>query len=529
MQRYHELMDGLRKRSTPQTQKADPRQRKNAAGGYTFVVSPLVQVERFLILGSAVGSAYVSAPKLTKQNVEAITKALGADPAKTLQLIYDVSVQGRAQSNDPALFALAVAASFKPSVQVRKAALAALSDVARTPTHLFHFLTYVQEMRGWGRLLKTAVQEWYVNKDVERLAYQMVKFQERDGWSNRDVLRKAKPAGVVGERAALFRWITTGEASVEAPQIVHAFEQAKTADEVDTCRLIRMYGLTREMIRTEHLKSAKVWEALLVKMPMTAMIRNLGNMTKVGLLKPLSEASKEVVERLNDEGYLKRARVHPVQVFMAKKIYDRGRGLKGGGSWNVDPNISAALEKAFYKCFNYVEPSGKNFLLGVDVSGSMTWSHTANGLLTCAEAAALMAMVQVRCEPNTYVKGFCDRFVDLGIGPNDTFETVCRKVQKNNFGGTDCSLPMRYAIENRLDVDTFVVYTDNGTWAGKRGHPHQVLNEYRRKMNKPNAKLIVVAFVANRNTIADPSDPFMLDLTGFDTNTPAVISEFAKL
>ena len=33
------------------------------------------------------------------------------------------------------------------------------------------------------------------------------------------------------------------------------------------------------------------------------------------------------------------------------------------------------------------------------------------------------------------------------------------------FGGTDCSLPMTYALANRWEVDTFIVLTDNETWA----------------------------------------------------------------
>lgn len=41
------------------------------------------------------------------------------------------------------------------------------------------------------------------------------------------------------------------------------------------------------------------------------------------------------------------------------------------------------------------------------------------------------------------------------------------------------------------------------------------------------AKLVVQAFTATSFTIADPSDAGQLDVVGFDTATPAIISDFA--
>jgi 60 kDa SS-A/Ro ribonucleoprotein len=71
----------------------------------------------------------------------------------------------------------------------------------------------------------------------------------------------------------------------------------------------------------------------------------------------------------------------------------------------------------------------------------------------------------------------------------------------------------------------FVVYTDNETWAGKV-HPSQALAEYRRKMGIP-AKLVVMGLASNGFTIADPRDPGMLDVVGFDASVPQVLREFA--
>jgi len=76
-------------------------------------------------------------------------------------------------------------------------------------------------------------------------------------------------------------------------------------------------------------------------------------------------------------------------------------------------------------------------------------------------------------------------------------------------------------------LDVFIVYTDSETWVGKV-HPSQALINYRQKMNKPDAKLVVMAMQTNEFSIADPKDPNMLDVCGFDANVPDILCDFAN-
>lgn len=105
-------------------------------------------------------------------------------------------------------------------------------------------------------------------------------------------------------------------------------------------------------------------------------------------------------------------------------------------------------------------------------------------------------------------------------------DTALEKLSAIPMGGTDCSLPMLYALERKIPVDVFAVYTDSETWHGTV-HPSQALKMYRDKMGIP-AKLIVLGMVANNFTIADPNDGGMLDVVGFDTSVPQVMAEFAR-
>ena len=58
-------------------------------------------------------------------------------------------------------------------------------------------------------------------------------------------------------------------------------------------------------------------------------------------------------------------------------------------------------------------------------------------------------------------------------------------------------------------------------------HPAQALRDYRLSSGI-DARLVVVGMVANGFSIADPNDPGMLDVVGFDTATPQLVSDFAR-
>jgi len=464
--------------------------------------------------------------------------------------------------------ALAYAAG-KGDEKTRREALAALPKVARIGTHLFHFTDYVQEFRGWGRGLRTAVQEWYKTQTPERLADQVTKYQQRDGVSHRDLLRLCH-VELSDEQEAIIRWAIgkdSGERTVvkgygedwkknlvefkfpktgEPPKRIEGHIKLQTAKSgTEAAKLIRDYGLVRESVPSEFLKDKEVWEALLEKMPMTAMIRNLGNLSKCGLLAPMSEASKKVAETLGNTEAMKKARVHPIQILVAQKTYESGRGVRSQGEgWTPVPQVVDALDKAYYDAFKNVEPTGKRFYLGMDISGSM-YSGVVAGITGFhpAMASGAMAMVTVKTEADYYAAGFTTGrsgmyggqwdnggtiMEPISLSPRQRLDTVVQKMRdlSAKMGGTDCALPMLDAMEKKLKVDVFIVYTDSETWAGKI-HPSQALEKYRQKMGIP-AKLVVMAMVPNGFSIADPNDGGMLDIVGFDTNTPEIIADFAK-
>jgi 60 kDa SS-A/Ro ribonucleoprotein len=527
----------------------------NSAGGHAWAIDSWMRLRRFLILGSEGGSYYASESTLTRENADAVGRCLAEDGPRTIAEIVRVSDEGRAPKNDPAIFALAMAAGSADEA-TRKAALDALPQVCRTGTHLFRFATFVEGFRGWGRSLRRAVGRWYAARSPDALAYQAVKYRQREGVTHRDLLRLAHPAGRVSagnpqldvsdEHARLFEWIVRGGETNGLPRVVEGFVRAQAAARPkDAAVLVHEYGLPREALKPEHLTSPEVWAALLEDMPMTALIRNLATMTRIGLVTGRSEATATIVSQLRDVDRIRRARVHPIAVLAALRTYASGRGARGRGTWHPASQVVDALDAAFYVAFGNVEPAGAQLLLALDVSGSMTggWVAGVPGL-SPRDASAALALVTAATEPDYEVVGFFagkggfekrgrplhvgyeDGLTPLPISPRQRLDDVVSTVSGLPFGGTDCALPMLYAQATEREVDTFVIYTDSETWAGDV-HPSQALRDYRRASGI-DSRLVVVGMVSSGYSIADPADPGMLDVVGFDTATPQLISDFAR-
>lgn len=516
--------------STPGTQRARTDQVQNQAGGFVFALDSWKQLDRFLILGAEGNTYYASERKQVTDNVRALDTCLAADGLRTVRRIVEISEDGRAPKNDPAVFALAYASKRATDPVVRQAANKAMPSVCRTGTHLFQFVDTVNKLGGWGRGSRRAVADWYLQKEPEQLALQLVKYQQRDGWSHRDCLRLAHPHAVTKVTQQLLAY-ATGKLGADAPApmpIIEGVRHVQAATSAGAvAALIAEYNLPREVVPTQWLNDVNVWSALLERMPLTALIRNLGKMSAVGLLQPLSAAAKKVVAKLTNAEALAKARVHPIAVLSALRVYQQGRGERGSNTWTPVQTVVDALNDAFYAAFGHVQPSGKNFLLGVDCSGSMTMGAVA-GIpgLTPNIAAAAFAMQIARVERDSHIMGFSNKLIDLKVTAKDSLADAMRKTQLASFGATDCALPMVTAQQNRWDVDAFVVITDNETYAG-RTQPFQALKEYRRSLNKPHAVSAVVGMTATGFTIADPTDPGMLDCVGFDVAAPQLISDFA--
>lgn len=284
--------------------------------------------------------------------------------------------------------------------------------------------------------------------------------------------------------------------------------------------------IQREHIPTQLMSVPEIWASLIECMGMNALIRNLGKISSIGIMPRFRE---KICATLRNQTEITKSRVHPIQVLIALKTYMSGKGDLGKLTWTTDSIVLDTLSTTFKMAFGNVERTGQRIMLALDVSGSMDCATAGAPSVTCREAATAMAMITLATEgeANTHIYAFTTTFKDMRgrINPNSTVQEAIRATNEQ-FGGTDCAVPIRHASQHNIPVDCFIVYTDSETYAPTK-HPQVELEEYRKKMSI-DAKLIVVGMVSNSLTIADPSDKNTLNLAGFDSALPQLITMFLK-
>lgn len=546
--------------------KVASRMVKNNAGGYSFPVELMTMFLRFLILGCST-TYYSSGLKLTLDSVNCLNDLIKQGHGEAaLEQLLNVSLDGRAANQDATMLALAVL-TVVADINLRKKAFAAITKICRIPTHLISFVNYREMVGGgWGTGFCKAGSKYFTEMDPSKLAYHMTKYNIRDGWRFLDLLRQFHPNPPTAAHNLCFAYAAHGEAALggiipskatpvrkqpkmpldenfkKVKAFLSAVVEAKTCDVETLCSLIRKYNLVREHMPTPMLNHVEVWKALLEKMPLTAMIRNLGTMSAKGVFNDPAMI-RLVIDAITNQEKLHKARVHPMTVFFAYMTYNNGSGMRSSNAWPVIKEIADTLiDKTFKLCYKNVEPSGKRILVALDISGSMTgYKVCGNESVNCMAASLAEALVIAATEDNPIFLTFSTSATVVEFTADTTYSEAWGIIQKLSMGGTDCALPWLWAIRENLDIDGVVVYTDNETWASGslsfngplyRGNRSSsgpavcdAMNKYRKIMKKPEAAMVVVAMALNEFTIADPKDPLMMDRVGCDPNGLVIQNE----
>ena len=520
--------------ATPQTETIRGRESEmiqGRSGGYTFDAGIWAMLRRCLLVGTAQSTYYAGKNELTDDFVAVVEKAIVQDPRKVATEIVYAS-DGRSINNTTPILAL-VLLSMGQTPEAKQAFLEIFPQVVRTSSHFYEWLSYTKSLRGFGKIVKEAGNTWLTQDNVKRLAYQLLKYQQRNGFRHRDALRLFHVKPPTPEHDQLFHWAVKGwdglpsEIPNESMAQIWWYEWLKHHPE-QTPEAIAKGRLTHEMVAPVGNMDVQAWQLLFNEMPIGAMLRNLGSLTEIGVLTAAQIANLDRLEAvLNNPEHLNRGRIHPIDVLKALKVYQSGGKVgRSQKTWQPIPRIVDILEQAVELSFEIQKPSGKVFMHAVDVSSSMAWSVVQSVGLSCCEIATAMALVSAKAEKNYSIRGFATSFKDLGITRKDTFSTALRKASEQNFGGTDASVAYDWMIKHRFKADVICFWTDSESWAGRR-HPTQALAEYRRKIN-PNAKAIYVTLAPYRLTLVDPDDPQSWDFGGFDPAIPRIISMIAN-
>ncbi|MGB2924550.1 MAG: TROVE domain-containing protein [Limnothrix sp.] len=521
------------RKQTPQSQPIPGREAemvKGRSGGYHFDPGTWTMLKRCLLIGTAQSTFYADKHELTGDFTTVVNQCVAADPARVAKEIAYASDR-HAINNSAPIYALTLL-SMGESPEAKRAFMEIFPQVIRTGSHFYEWLSYSKALRGFGKVVRECGSSWLSNANVKALAYQLLKYQQRHGFTNRDVLRLFHVKPATAEHQALYNWVVKGwetlpeQAPSDSLQQIWWYEWLKRNPD-QTKKAIAEGRLTHEMVAPIGQMDEAAWKLLMQDMPIGALLRNLGSLTEIGVLRAhYNKQLNYVASVLNSEKRLRKGRIHPIDVLKALKTYRSGGKLgRSKKTWEVIPRIVDILERALEMSFETVPATGKTFLHAVDVSGSMSYYSVSSVNLTCAEIATVMALVSAKAEKNYAIRGFSTSFIDLGITAADSFRSAMEKTTNLNFGGTDASCAYSWAIKHKFYADIICFWTDSESWAGTQ--PSQVLAKYRRKVN-PNAKAIYVTLAPYQLSLVDPKDPNSWDLGGFDPSMPKIIQAIAN-
>lgn len=524
----------------------------NSCDKEVFQISDIMQVKRFLSLGSDTGSYYIKAQDLTEINIKSIENVLDSDKRELLlNVIEDYAYNRKCKKQDPLIYLLARCCTYESSkkeyLDFRLSAYKLVEKVCTIPTTLFMFCKYCKffynkyaQSKGWNNLHKRAISDWYKSKNAHDLIYQITKYKDREGYTHKDILRLAHILPETSAQKIIFKYVAKGydefcnylvkenvlfldnEDLIRVLSFIQDYERIKNYTDIDMVTLlIEKWKFAREHIPTELLNNSRVWDALLPHMPDIALLRNLNKMTMCSLFndnKQLELVCEQIRNIYN---------IHPMYLLIASKIYSNGSSFKGKNTWTPNEIIVDELDNKFYNLFKDCVPTGKKICIAMDVSSSMHVSQAiGTECMTAAEISCALAMIMNKTDSTTTdIMGFSSQFMPLNISPDRKLKDNLKEIRYLPFANTDISLPFTWAMENNNSYDVFIVLTDNETNVNKK-KPIDCLKEYRSKMQKPECKLIVVAMTANNFTIADPNDKNMLDIAGFDGSVPDIINSF---
>jgi 60 kDa SS-A/Ro ribonucleoprotein len=549
--------------TTPQNRPVPGRtdQVKNNAGGYVFSKTDWEKLEDFLVLGTVSGSYYVGQDKLTADNVEFLINLAKTKSTEIAERATELSaaIPARVPSPRACLFALAAVSAFGDPAGVQ-AVKRLLPQAARTTDHLAMFFGYRKQFKSkvtargtspvTSRAYRSTLASWFLEADANDVAFRACKARQRktpagEAFDLTDAVRlahpKARNTGFLDEnivkRNVLFGWLAgniTDENAALALPAVDKFLRAKAVTTpAEAIRAVTELRVPWEFLPSSVLADKGVWEALVHTVGITALIRNLARMTRIGTISPLSATTSAVIKRLTNQEALTKGRVHPMTVYLALKVYASGTSQPNPKAdrqtWTPVTDISDALEEAYELSFGHLVPSGKKMLIAVDSSGSMSYHTqvTLNGsdLGLPYQVASAIALTLKRIEgENAHVID-----VDTSVHQSPiTKRTRLGEVQKSgpSGGGTNLSLPFEYARAAGLEVDGFFIGTDNETWHGG-SHPFQSLAAYRRQFNSA-AKVAVASYVPNHYSIMEQNDPGVINMAGLDASLPLAVTGFFR-
>lgn len=331
-----------------------------------------------------------------------------------------------------------------------------------------------------------------------------------------DVIKMVHPKPKSAARAAFFAWIIGKPCDLELlPAAVQDYLRFKETGQG------ALPDVPFQML-TQLPLSSKQW-ARIAKNASWQMTRmNLNTFQRHGVL-DMKNMRNHVASVLRDPARIAKARIFPYQLMTAYQAL----------SADIPREIREGMHDAMELSVANVPVLDGSVVVCPDVSGSMNSPVTgfrvgATTKTRFVDVAGLVSAAILRRNPRATVLPFEVRVRDVRLESRDTILTNAARLADLWGGGTNCSAPLEWLVNNGKAPDLVIFVSDNQSWADQRqGRGTAMMKQWELlKRRNPKAKLVCIDIAPYGTTQAKERDD-VLNIGGFSDNVFDQIAAFA--
>ncbi|KAJ8949561.1 hypothetical protein NQ318_016192 [Aromia moschata] len=463
---------------------------------------------------------------------------------------------------------------------------ATVLKICRSDKEFFDFIMYVTSLRtDKCKLPPTAaktVRKYYTNKSAQDLVNSYTKYNSYHSWSHKDLIKLGHvksdtPLKNIVINYILFKKNTEQEGDSEAKKLLDILKKSETLrstkDHKVAVPIIAELKATINQVEPTLRKSAEVWNAVLPNMSLPEVLQVLPKLYKLGFLKKDTPTQAQINETLTNVEKVKASGVHPIEVFIAMKNFEKRwqkklllpivvinyyfrpldpklldhlvrekklteeeiKKLRTPNEAKC-PVVINHLQKCMYISCNNVQSFGKRYMVTIDVTDKMDTPCLHNKNITSLEAAVAFAMCLMRVEKDVTVAVYKEK--EVSIVHLDKKGQFYEHVQKLRESKSNYLVPVsaiEWASTQKKHIDIFFNFIHHKEYytsipkdvREKISRPSEALQKYRKKFNLQNTKLVTFCMSSPHVTFADGS-PNMLDVAGLDLGVARAVEAFCR-
>lgn len=507
---------GTKTTLTPVTSRAQGQDAVTDEGLPAFAMKPIEALRMFVCMGVTGNSFYVDKATRLDMAKEVIDAALRTAPLRfeALRMLADVARTNSAASNEESIYVLAKLTAKSTSMWRLPRGLDAYMGILRTGTHFLTFITYLKAEAGsFGRSLRSLIETILKTKGAEWFDFQSAKYPSRNGMSWVDVLRLTHPdLSSNADLARVGRYLIDTHKGksmrYKAPE-QHTRRNGAMAASLEKQIEYAAKGFPQEFFPTEVRNNPDFRRAMIPLMPPHALLRETRNLLGYGVLAPKSEARKIYIARMSDTDKLIEKRVHPVDIY---KTWVAIRGK--------DTELEGVLEAATFAALPVLGVPDGNTIIGLDISGSMSWGESQVGLRVMPlEVAAFLGLAFYR-QFGADVALFSSTTNFVRPEASHGLGNFMRKIREFPMASTDLSSLYVAAKKIGKRYSNVMVVTDNDINTGSS--VASAMRDFEQYVGHA-VKTAVLTTQPIGFQLFSPNDENSMQIAGFDTGAMRVV------